>query len=98
MCEVLGTEPVEEETPVEFDDLPSDIQYCFMIYNLLQDNWDYMGGNYIGKHMTEFWKLMELDEVVPADQKYYYEIIVIIDHIRAEQIRTQQKSKQKPAN
>lgn len=97
MCEMLGSEPLEEEIPIEFDDLPSEIQYCLMIYNLLQDCWDYMGGNYIGKSMAEFWKLVEIDQVPDPDRKYYYEVIVHIDSIRAEQIRAQQKSKQKPA-
>lgn len=97
MCEALGNEPVEEEIPVEVEDLPAEVQYCLMLYNLLQDCWDYMGGNYIGKSMGEFWKLVELDEIPLVDRKYYYEIIIHIDSIRAENIRIQQKSKQKPA-
>lgn len=97
MCEALGSEPVEDQIPIEFDDLPNDAQYILQVYNLLQDNWDYMGGNYIGKNMSEFWKFMELDSIPCEDKKYYYEIVLHIDSIRAEQIRLQQKSKEKPA-
>lgn len=98
MCEALGSEPVEDQIPIEFDDLPTDVQYILQIYNLLQDCWDYMGGNYIGKSMSEFWKFMELDNIPVEDRKYYYELIVHIDSVRADQVRLQQKSKQKPAN
>lgn len=97
MCEALGSEPLEEQIPIEFEDLPNDVQYLLQLYNLLQDSWDYMGGNYIGKTMSEFWKFMQLDNIPVEDQKYYYEIIVHIDSIRAENIRQVQKSKEKPA-
>ena len=50
MCEALGTEPVEEEIPVEFEDFCLDVQEALSIYQKLRDEWDYMGGNYIGKN------------------------------------------------
>ena len=98
MCEALGTTPDENQIPVEFSDLPIEIQECFHIYNSLQDCWDYMGGNYIGKNLNEFWKLIELAKIPIVDYKYYYEIILQVDRIRARQIAQEQKKKQKPAN
>ena len=56
-----------------------------------------MGGNYIGKNLNEFWKLIELAKIPIVDYKYYYEIILQVDRIRARQIAQEQKKKQKPA-
>ena len=97
MCEAMGSEPLEEEIPVDFEDLPSELQQTFYLYNTLQDVWDYMGGNYVGKNLQEFWKLVELQGIPREDIKYYYDIILGIDRVRSNQIRLEQKSKQKPA-
>lgn len=97
MCEAMGSEPIEEEMPVDFEDLAVEIQQCFQLYNCLQDNWDYMGGNYIGKNLNEFWKLIELLAIPREDYKYYYDVVLQIDLVRSKQIQLEQKSKQKPA-
>lgn len=97
MCEALGNDPKEEELPVEYTDLPVEVQQCVYLYNSLQDNWDYFGGNYIGKNMTDFWNLLNLHGIDLADAKFYYETVRYIDQVRAKQIAQEQKSKQKPA-
>lgn len=97
MCEMLGSEPVEEEIPVESEDLAPEIQQCIYVYNLLQDTWEYMGGNYTGKNMSNFWKLMELDNIPKCDIKYYYEIVMHLDQIRTDYIRKLKEAKEKPA-
>ena len=87
MCEMLGTEPEDSEIPVELDDMPLEVQEALQIYNNLQDNWDYMGGNYIGKNITGLRDILDLYEIPREDHKTTYELILIIDIIRAKQIQ-----------
>jgi len=83
MCEMLESEPIESEIPVEYDDFPLEVQEAIIIYNSLQDNWDYMGGNYIGKNMTGFKDILDIFEVDVADRRHIYELIMSIDRIRS---------------
>lgn len=86
MCEMLGSEPIEDEIPVEFDDFPLEVQEALQIYNNLQDNWDYMGGNYIGKNLTGFKDILDIFEISKEDRRSIYELIMHIDRIRAKLI------------
>ncbi len=87
MCEALGSEPIDSEIPVEYDDFPVEVQESIRIYNNLQDNWDYMGGNYIGKNLNGFKDILSIFEVDPQDYRAVYELIMRIDQIRAKSIQ-----------
>ena len=87
MCEALGSEPIDSEIPVEYDDFPVEVQEAIRIYNNLQDNWDYMGGNYIGKNLNGFKDILSIFEVDPQDYRAVYELIMRIDQIRAKSIQ-----------
>lgn len=87
MCEDLGSEPVEEEIPVGFEDLVVEAQQAMQIYNNLQDSWDYMNGNYIGKILIGFKDILEIFDVPKEDHRVMYELIMYIDSIRAKAIR-----------
>lgn len=92
MCEMLNNEPREEDTPVEFEDLPVDVQEAMHVYNMLQDNWDTMNGIYLGKQrvgISEIFGILGVD-----DFKTTYHIVAIIDRIRGEMINSK---KAKPA-
>ena len=86
MCEMLGSEPIDEEIPVEFEDMPLEVQESFRIYTTLQDNWDYMNGNYIGKNLSGVSEIFAMYDIEKSDYKIVYEIIIQIDKIRAKQI------------
>ena len=97
MCEMMGYEVVDSQIPVEFEDLCVEAQQAMQIYNNLQDNWDYMGGNYIGKNMVGLRDVLELFEIEKPDHRYIYELILVIDSIRAKRIQDQKpKSKSPP--
>ena len=87
MCEQMESEPIESEIPVDIDDFPVEVQEAIRIYNNLQDNWDYMGGNYIGKNLTGFRDILDIFEVDKADHRAVYELIMRIDRIRAKSIQ-----------
>lgn len=87
VCEALGSDPIDSEIPVEFDDLVSEAQQALQIYNNLQDSWDYMNGNYIGKNLAGFKDILEIFDIPKEDHRIMYELIMHIDSIRAKAIR-----------
>ena len=93
MCEMLGSEPLESEIPIEYDDLPLEVQDALRIYNNLTDNWDYMGGNYIGKNLGSLRFILEIYEIEKEDQRSVYELILNIDRIRAKSIQDSKPKK-----
>ena len=87
MCEMMGSQPLEEQIPVEYEDLVLEVQEALQLYNSLQDCWDYMGGNYIGKNFTGFKDILDLYEVPTEYRRSMYELILQIDEIRAKQVQ-----------
>ena len=87
MCADLGSEPIDEEIPIEFEDLVVEAQQAMQIYNNLQDSWDYMNGNYIGKNLIGFKDILEIFDVPREDYRVMYELVMYIDSIRAKAIR-----------
>lgn len=87
MCDALGSEAIESEIPVEYDDLPIEVQEAIRIYNNLQDSWDYVGGNYIGKNLSGFSEIVTIFEIDQSDKRALYELIMHIDKIRAKSIQ-----------
>ena len=87
MCDMLGSEPLDEEIPVELEDLPELVQTAFIIYETLRDEWDYMGGNYIGKNQQNLFHIFKLYKVLESEYMLVYKILNIIDGQRREIIR-----------
>lgn len=85
MCEMLDSTPVESEIPVDYDDLNLDVQQGLEIYNMLQDQWDTMNGNYMGKNYSGALDIMELFEV--EDRKTTFNLLRKIDEYRSKAIK-----------
>jgi hypothetical protein len=77
MCEMLGQEPNEEEIPVELSDFPELVQQCFVIYQVLADNWDSMGGGYMGKDYSIVFDLFNLYQITEPE-----EILLCLDFLQ----------------
>lgn len=92
MCEALGVEPVEDQIPVEFSDLPIEVQQCFKYYRLLRDIWDPMGGSYMGKDMSTIFDIFELYELDTAEKLLAIDIIQDIDYERSNILKAKQKN------
>jgi hypothetical protein len=97
MCENLGSEPVEEEIPVEFDDFPLEVQTALSIYKILRDEWEFVGGNYLGKNINGIFEVFDAYDIEPCDKRFYLELIHMIDSVRIDEIRKQKKQQEKPA-
>jgi len=96
MCEQLGSTPLEEEIPVEVEDMELEVQEALSIYRILRDEWEYVGGNYLGKNLNNLFELFAAHDIPSVDYKVYYELIHMIDSLRIEEMRKQ--NKEKPAN
>lgn len=86
MCEALGTEPIDEEIPVDYEDFCLDVQEALGIYQKLRDEWDTMNGVYLGKNYVGLVDILELLEVPVEDRRTQFELIGIIDRHRSKAI------------
>lgn len=91
MCELLGSEPVDSEIPIEYGDLPDDVQEAIVVYNMLQDNWDTMNGLYLGKQYSGLSDIFEIAEI--EDRRTCFKIIQMLDSERSSIL-----NEKKPAN
>lgn len=84
MCEMLNTPIEEENIPYELEDLPIEVIQAIDVYSLLQDNYDPIGGRYLGKNLqsiSEIFNILEVD-----DKILMLRLIRIFDNIRSELI------------
>ena len=86
MCEALGTEPVDEEIPVDYEDFCLDVQEALGIYQKLKDEWDTMNGIYMGKNYGGILDIFTILEVPVEDHKNLFNLIGIIDTHRSKAI------------
>ena len=97
MCEMLGSEPLDSEIPVEFEDFPFEVQQAFNAYRMLRDEWDTMNGNYLGKSLIGVKDVLEATEIEQSEQKFIIMLIRMIDTVRSDEINNKKKM-EKPAN
>ena len=83
MCEMLHSEPIESETPVELSDFPYEVRTCFNIYSLLRDIWDTMSGQYMGKDYSNIFEYYKMYMIEPADYLFYTSMLQEIDAARS---------------
>ena len=86
MCATLGSTPIEDEIPVEAQDLPYQAQIALEIYSYLKDKWDGMSGLYMGKDLSYIKQIFEFWQVPEEEYKLTYIIISIIDNIRGKEL------------
>lgn len=97
MCEALGTEPVEEQIPIEFEDFPLEVQQAFNAYRMLRDEWDAMSGTYLGKSLIGIKDVLEATEIDLSEYKFIIMLIRMIDAVRSEEVNNHKKM-QEPAS
>lgn len=80
----MGTEPVESEMPPTLSDFPELVQLTFNLYSLMRDQWDSMGGSYLGKDLGsifEFFRLFKFE--LDSEQLLAISFMQQMDAIRA---------------
>lgn len=93
MCEALGSEPIEEEFPVEYEDMLLDVQEALDIYGKLKDEWDTMNGEYLGKNYSGIRDIFEMLEIPKEDRKTLFQLINTIDMHRSNSIKENKPTK-----
>ena len=96
MCEALGSEPKDDEIPVEFEDFPLEVQQALIAYRMLRDEWDSMNGIYLGKSLIGISEVLEATEIDQEDRKFITMLVRTIDGVRIQEINNKQKT-EKPA-
>jgi len=76
MMEQLGKEPVEDEIPPDWEDLPEIVVTAVRTFNMLGDR-AYPEIGYVGKDYTNLNHYLELYDV--ADKEYFLEILAWLD-------------------
>lgn len=92
MCEMLCSEPVEDEIPIEIADLPFEAQIAYSLYVSLNDNWEGMSGSYLGKQLQGIGEVMDIMGI--EDKKATLEIVFLFDACRKEYFASMQQQKQ----
>ena len=93
MCEAMGSEPIASEIPVDFSDLPDEIQYAFGVYGKLRDEWDGFNGVYLGKNFTGILDIFDMLDVPVESKRGLFELISIIDIHRSNAIAQAKEAK-----
>lgn len=93
MCAMLGEEPIEEEIPVDINDLPILVQQCFSIYGILEDRWDTMGGGYLGKNYVILFELFKIHGIEDNEATLALTFLQQMDSIRSKIVSEKVKSK-----
>jgi len=91
MCEQMGTEPLAEEIPADYEDFPYAVQLAMNIYSILPDRWEGMSGTYMGKDLNIFPYLCKVYAVDWETQ--ILQFVLLIDRIISEIRSKAQKQK-----
>ena len=94
---MFGNEPVEEEIPIEREDLSLETQIVFDLYDKLPDKWEGFSGQYLGKDLTLLPTLFNEYEIDNSMKKYAWNIIPLIDSFVAQDVAEKIKRKTKSA-
>lgn len=87
MCEALGSEPIEEEIPVEQGDFPIEVQEAIDVYYRMRDEWDTMSGTYLGKSFAGFQDVLDIMDIPKGDRRWIMDWITVMDAARSKAIK-----------
>ena len=90
MCELLGSEPIDSEVPIEYNDLPLDVQEAFSVYKMLPDSWEYMYGSYTGKNYAGLGDILRILKV--EDELTVLNLLELLDRKRKKAIEMMKES------
>lgn len=92
MCLALGSEPIDEEIPIEPEDLPSEIQDILELYHQLEDRYSEFSGVYMGKSYLGFAHLHDIF-CRDLDRIFCLRILRYIDSLRQEDVHKRHTTK-----
>lgn len=98
MCDMLDEEPIPNQIPVEFDDLPDIVQRALELYAYLPDRWEGMSATYMGKDYSIVFNLFSMYDISEiSEQQLLLKLMSTIDKIRSDMLITKQQQQSKPS-
>lgn len=88
----MGWEPSEEEMPIDPSFLDVNAQYALLLLNALPDNWDSMGGSWLGKDYSGLAAIMDIYEI--EDKKAVFELLKVAEDELGKFYRQKQKEQE----
>lgn len=82
----MGSEPIEEEVPISREDLCTETQQVFDLYDILPAKWEGMSGHYMGKDLLLLPILFKEFKIPKYLRKYAWHIIPIVDNFVSQDI------------
>jgi hypothetical protein len=79
---MMGTEPLESEIPIEYEDLPTEVQLALTVYEYLRDDYDAMSGTYRGKVLIGIFDIMNILDLDRSEYRQTLDLIKMIDYAR----------------
>jgi hypothetical protein len=97
MCDALGTEPKEDEIPIEVTDFPPQVQEVIKVFNHLPDRWDSLSGTYFGKDYSILPFLIKVFGVEDVETMFLVLTIAesSLSEIYSNEIKMKRKAKEK---
>jgi hypothetical protein len=86
ICEALGSEPIESEIPIDYEDFCLDVQEALGVYQKLRDEWDSMQGIYLGKSYAGILDIFTRLGVLVEDHKTMFDLVGMIDSQRSKDL------------
>lgn len=83
ICDQLGTEPISEEIPIDFEDFPPELQESLSIYHRLRDEWEGFSGSYMGKNFAGLIDILDIYQIDAENRQNTLDWILIIDRVRS---------------
>ena len=75
MCVSLGSEPLAEEMPVDYDDLKLETTYALQVYNLLRGR-----AQTYGRDFSNVESIFKVLNIPPNSRGVVLELLVLIDN------------------
>ena len=88
----MGWEPNETEIPLDPSSLEYEVQQALMLFNILPDRVEGMGGSWLGKDFNSLSVFMDIYEI--TDRQEVLEYILIIQREYSDYYSNQQKMKE----
>ena len=93
ICEELGQEPDPNRMPMDFSEMPEQVQLAFFVYSYLPDRWDGTSGLYLGKDWSSVHEIFRVYEI--SDQKIVFALCKHIERFNMEKAHEEAERKRK---
>lgn len=95
ICDAMGVEPVMEDMPIDYEDLPIEVQDVMSLHSFLPSRIAEFSGTYLGKdygNLSFLFNMHGIDE--KSWQMFYFRVMMLIDSIQMSILDKKRKAKE----